>query len=101
MNPSRVWEGRVGGRGWLEEGREAAVVVVVVVVGAVDATPRDDSLYHSVVGADGFLVTDAHGVLASTRPVLLLPQRFPANGNGCFQGVRMTSCHPPTDSLYR
>lgn len=49
---------------------------------AVDATPQDDSLYHSVVGAHGLLVTDAHGILPSTCPVLLFPQRFPANGNG-------------------
>lgn len=72
------------GRGMVvvEVGRSGAWVAVVVV--AADATPQDDSLYHSVVGAHGLLVTDAHGVLAPTRAVLLLPQRFPANGKRTF-----------------
>lgn len=47
-------------------------------------SPQDDSLYHSVVGAHGLLVTDAHGVLAATRPVLLFPQRFPAKAKRTF-----------------
>lgn len=43
--------------------------------------PLGSSLYHSVVGAHGFLVPDAHGVFPATRPVLLFPQWFPADGH--------------------
>lgn len=78
-----------GGRGavfgW-EGGRREAVAVVVGVV--MPLRRQDDSLYHSVVGAHGLLVTDAHSVLPPTRPILLFPQRFPANGNGHFHRVR-------------
>lgn len=87
------WGGVWGGKGGGVRRREAVVVVVAV---AMPLPRQDDSLYHSVVGAQGLLVTDAHGVLPPTRPVLLFPQRFPANGHGHFHRVRMTSCRPDT-----
>lgn len=35
-----------------------------------------DSLYHSVVRTNGLRVSDAHGVLPTTRPIFLFPQWF-------------------------
>lgn len=42
--------------------------------------PRTRSLYHSVVGAHGLLVADAHGVLPPARPVLLYSEWFSLDG---------------------
>lgn len=48
-----------------------------------------DSLYHSVVCTHGLLVTDAHGILPTTCPVLFFSEWFPVNRH--FYKVRMNS----------
>lgn len=62
----------VGGEG--ERSTEGeAVTVTSSPLGGWGGRVGGIGLYHSVVGAHGFLVADAHGVFPATGPVLLLP----------------------------
>lgn len=45
--------------------------------GDVTSYAYQDGLYHSVVCTHGLLVTDAHGILPTTCPVLFFAEWFP------------------------